>query len=69
MMHYYNTFGFFDFFLEMLLILLVLGIAMAFLSRSGLLGTGNNEKLLVMEKDIADIKKTVDEIKEKLEEI
>lgn len=69
MMHYYNTFGVLDYVVQILLILLVLGIAIAFLSRSGFMNTGNNEKLVAMEKDIAEIKRTVEEIKEKLEEI
>ncbi|MBP2030798.1 hypothetical protein J2755_001746 [Methanohalophilus levihalophilus] len=69
MMHYYNTIGILDFVVQILLILLILGVAIALLSRSGLMNTGNNEKLVAMEKDISEIKKTVDEIKEKLEEI
>ncbi|WP_300607119.1 hypothetical protein [Methanohalophilus sp.] len=55
--------------MQILFILLILGIAIAFLSRSGFMNTENNEKLVAMEKDIAEIKKTVEEIKEKLEEI
>ncbi|UGV40766.1 MULTISPECIES: hypothetical protein [Methanococcoides] len=69
MMHYYNTFGLLDFFLEILLILLVVGIVIFFLNKSGFAGSDNNEKLVSMEKDVAEIKKTVEEIKEKLEEI
>lgn len=49
---------------------MVVGAAIVFLSRSGLVGSQNsNERLVSMEKDVADIKKTVEEIKEKLEEI
>lgn len=69
MMHYYNTFSLFDFLLEILLILLVVGIVVFFINRSGFAGSQDNEKLVRMEKDVAEIKKTVEEIKEKLEEI
>jgi len=70
MMHYYDTFNVFGFLLEIILILVVVGAAIVFLSRSGLVGSQNsNERLVSMEKDVADIKKTVEEIKEKLEEI
>ncbi|MGM0770423.1 MAG: hypothetical protein ACQESU_02295 [Halobacteriota archaeon] len=69
MMHYYNTFGIFDFLLEVLLILLIVGIAVFFLNKSGFGGSDNNEKLVRMEKDVAEIKKTVEEIRDKLEEI
>ncbi|NPE31700.1 hypothetical protein HNV12_27835 [Methanococcoides sp. SA1] len=73
MMHYYdtfNTFNAFGFLLEIILILVVVGAAIVFLSRSGLVDSQNsNERLVSMEKDVADIKKTVEEIKDKLEEI
>ncbi|UGV41542.1 hypothetical protein J7W08_04440 [Methanococcoides orientis] len=69
MMHYYNTFSLFDFFLEVLLILLVVGLVIFFINKSGFAGAASNEKLVSMEKDVAEIKKTVEEIKEKLEEI
>ncbi|MDA0524161.1 hypothetical protein [Methanococcoides alaskense] len=73
MMHYYDTFNnsyVFGFLLEIILILVVVGAAIVFLSRSGLVGSQNsNERLVSMEKDVADIKKTVEEIRDKLEEI
>ncbi|WP_236622625.1 hypothetical protein [Methanococcoides methylutens] len=57
--------------MEVLLILLVVGIVIFFINKSGFAGAGaaSNEKLVSMEKDVAEIKKTVEEIKEKLEEI
>ena len=70
MMHYYSTFNVFGFLLEIILILVIVGTAIVFLNRSGLVGSQNsNERLVSMEKDVADIKKTVEEIKDKLEEI
>lgn len=69
MMHYYNTFGPLDFLLVILLMLLVVGIVIFYLRKSGFTGSDSNEKLVSIEKDVAEIKKTVEEIKEKLEDI
>ena len=73
MMHFYGP-GFgsgsiFGFILEILLILLIVGVAIALLNRSDFMGSGSGERLARMEKDVEEIKKTVEEIKEKLEEI
>lgn len=66
----YGMYGsFWGFFLNILIILLIVGAVMVMLNRSGYTATRDNERLIKMEKDIQDIKKTVEDIKSKLEEI
>jgi uncharacterized membrane protein len=66
----YGMYGsFWGFFLNILIILLIVGAVMVMLNRSGYTATRDNERLIKMEKDIEDIKKTVEDIKSKLEEI
>ncbi|MDD3246319.1 MAG: hypothetical protein PHF18_05625 [Methanosarcina sp.] len=66
----YGMYGsFWGFFLNILIILLIVGAVVVLLNRSGYQAPASNEKLVKIEKDIEDIKKTVEEIKSKLEEI
>jgi hypothetical protein len=71
MMHFYGpgTSSISGLFLEILLILLIVGLAIALLSRSGFVSSGSDERLARIEKDMEEIKKTVEDIKDKLEEI
>jgi uncharacterized membrane protein (DUF106 family) len=57
------------FFLNLLVILLIVGVVVLLLNRSGYTAPRDNERIVKMEKDIEEIKKTVEEIKSKLEEI
>lgn len=66
----YGMYGsFWGFFLNLLIILLIAGIAVVLLNKSGYMASRDNERLVKIEKDIEEIKKTVEEIKSKLEEI
>ncbi|WP_269850200.1 hypothetical protein [Methanosarcina horonobensis] len=57
------------FFLNLLIILLIVGTVMVMLNKSGYMASRDNERLVKIEKDIEEIKKTVEYIKSKLEEI
>lgn len=57
------------FLLNLLIILLIVGVVVLLLNRSGYGAQRDNERIIKMEKDIEEIKKTVDDIKSKLEEI
>lgn len=66
----YGMYGsFWGFFLNLIIILLIAGIAVVILNKSGYTASRDNERLIKIEKDIEDIKKTVEDIKSKLEEI
>ncbi|KKH66254.1 hypothetical protein [Methanosarcina mazei] len=66
----YGMYGsFWGFFLNLLIILLIAGVAVLMLNRSGYMASRDNERLVKIEKDIEDIKKTVEDIISKLEEI
>lgn len=66
----YGMYGsFWGFFLNLLIILLIVGAVMVMLNRSGYMASRDNERLVKIEKDIEEIKKTVEYIKSKLEEI
>ncbi len=54
---------------ELLIILLIVGVVVMLLNRSNFVGSGNNERLVKVEKDVEDIKKAVEEIRNKLNEI
>ncbi|WP_406662087.1 hypothetical protein V7O66_05765 [Methanolobus sp. ZRKC3] len=72
MMHYdyYGATGsIWGLLLNIILILLVVWVAVTLLNRSNFVGSGNNERLARVEKDVEDIKKMVQDIKEKLDEI
>jgi uncharacterized membrane protein (DUF106 family) len=57
------------FLLNLLIILLIVGVVVVMVNRSGYAAPRDNERLVKMEKDIEEIKKTVEDIKSKLEEI
>jgi uncharacterized membrane protein len=57
------------FLLNLLIILLIVGVVVLLLNRSGYGTQRDNERIVKMEKDIEEIKKTVEDIKSKLEEI
>ncbi len=57
------------FFVEILIILLIVGVVVMLLNRSNFVGSGNNERLMKVEKDVEEIKKAVEEIRNKLNEI
>ena len=57
------------FLLNLLIILLIVGVVVMLLNRSGYAAPRENERIVKMEKDIEEIKKTVEDIKSKLEEI
>ena len=66
----YGMYGsFWGFFLNLLIILLIAGVAVLMLNKSGYTASRDNERLVRIEKDIQDIKKTVEDIKSKLEDI
>lgn len=66
----YGMYGsFWGFFLNLLIILLIVGVAIVMLNKSGFMASRDNERLVKIEKDIEEIKKTVEYIKSKLEEI
>jgi hypothetical protein len=55
--------------LNIILIVAIVWIAVTYLGRSNLSGSGDNERLARVEKDVEDIKKMVETIKDKLDEI
>ena len=65
----YGAFSFWGILLNILLILLIVGIVVLLLNRSEFVSSGNNERLARLEKDVDEIKRTVQSIKEKLDEI
>jgi len=72
MMHYdyYGTGGtMWGLLLNIILILIVVWISVTLLNRSDFVGSGNNERIARVEKDVEDIKKMVESIKDKLDEI
>ena len=70
-MGYYGSMygGIFGFFIQILVILLLVGVVVILLSKSNFAGSGNNERLVKVEKDVEEIKKAVEEIRNKLNEI
>ena len=69
MMGYSMYGGLVGIFVELLIILLIVGVVVMLLNRSNFVGSGNNERLVKVEKDVEDIKKAVEEIRNKLNEI
>ncbi|MDD3042466.1 MAG: hypothetical protein PHV51_08310 [Methanosarcinaceae archaeon] len=74
MMGYGSGLGiFWNLLFNIILILLIVGVVMLFLNRSGYgragAGPGSEERLARMEKDLEETKKMVEDIKKKLEEI
>ncbi|MCL7475586.1 MAG: hypothetical protein M8352_06040 [ANME-2 cluster archaeon] len=72
MMHdLYGTgigFGIGGFLVDILIIIIVVGVVILLLNRTNYMA-GGSERLARMEKDLEDVKKTVEEIKNKLDEI
>lgn len=68
-MGYGMTGSVWGFLLNLLIILLIVGVVVVLLNRSGYAAPRDNERIVKMEKDIEEIKKTVEDIKSKLEEI
>lgn len=69
MMGYTMYGGLVGFFVEILIILLIVGLVVMLLNRSNFVASGNNERLVKVEKDVEEIKKIVQEISNKLNEI
>jgi uncharacterized protein YpmS len=65
----YGTFSIWGILFNILIILLIVGIVVLLLNRSEFVSSGNNERLARLEKDVDEIKRTVQAIKEKLDEI
>ena len=65
----YGTFSIWGILINILIILLIVGIVILLLNRSEFVSSGNNERLARLEKDVDEIKRTVQAIKEKLDEI
>ena len=62
-------YGIWGIFLNILIIFLVVWVTVTLLNRSDSGSSGNNERLARVEKDVEDIKKMVQDIKEKLDDI
>ncbi|QLC49934.1 hypothetical protein HWN40_06575 [Methanolobus zinderi] len=66
----YGTYdSFWSLLLNILVILIIVGLAFFLINRSYLVDSGNNERFARLEKDFEDIRRTVEDIKEKLDEI
>lgn len=65
----YGAFSIWGVLLNIFVILLIVGIVVLLLNRSEFVSSGNNERLARLEKDVDEIKRTVQAIKEKLDEI
>ena len=65
----YGAYSFWGILLNIFIILLIVGIVVLLLNRSDFVSSGNNERLARLEKDVDEIKRTVQAIKEKLDEI
>lgn len=65
----YGAYSLWGILLNIFIILLIVGIVVLLLNRSDFVSSGNNERLARLEKDVDEIKRTVQAIKEKLDEI
>jgi Tfp pilus assembly protein PilO len=65
----YGAYSLWGILLNIFVILLIVGIVVLLLNRSEFVSSGNNERLARLEKDVDEIKRTVQAIKEKLDEI
>lgn len=65
----YGAYSLWGILLNIFIILLIVGIVVLLLNRSDFVSFGNNERLARLEKDVDEIKRTVQAIKEKLDEI
>ncbi|MBW6518708.1 MAG: hypothetical protein K0A89_09440 [ANME-2 cluster archaeon] len=61
-------FGIYGLIIDVILILIVVAVVIVLLNKSNYMA-GGSEQLTRMEKDLEDVKKTVEEIKNKLDEI
>ncbi|MEZ5333835.1 MAG: hypothetical protein R2741_00610 [Methanolobus sp.] len=61
--------GIWGLFLNILIVLLVVWVTVTLLNKSGSGSSENNERLARVEKDVEDVKRMVQDIKEKLDEI
>ena len=59
----------FSFILNILIILLIVGVIVALLNRSDFVGSSSGDRLTRVEKDVDEIKRMVEDIKNKLDEI
>ncbi|MBP1908645.1 hypothetical protein [Methanolobus bombayensis] len=62
-------FGIWGLLLNILIVFLVVWVTVTLLNKSGTGSSENNERLARVEKDVEDIKKMVQDIKDKLDEI
>lgn len=63
-----SMFGITGLIVNIIIVLIVVALVIALLNRSNYV-SGGNEQITRMEKDLEDVKKTVEEIKNKLDEI
>lgn len=59
----------FSFLLNILIILVIVGVIVALLNKSDFVGSGSSDRLTRVEKDVDEIKRMVEDIKNKLDEI
>ncbi len=55
--------------LNIIVVLVVVWLAVTLMNRSGYAGSADNERLTRVEKDVEDIKRMVQDIKDKLDDI
>lgn len=58
-----------SFFLNIIIILIIVGVVIALLNKSDFVGSGSGDRLTRVEKDVDEIKRMVEAIKNKLDEI
>lgn len=58
-----------SFILNIVIILVIVGVVVALLNKSNFVGSGSSDRLTRVEKDVDDIKRMVEDIKNKLDEI
>jgi uncharacterized membrane protein (DUF106 family) len=58
-----------SFILNIVIILVIVGVVVALLNKSDFVGSGSSDRLTRVEKDVDDIKRMVEDIKNKLDEI
>ncbi|MCL7411600.1 MAG: hypothetical protein P1P69_00665 [Methanosarcinaceae archaeon] len=59
----------FSFILNILIILVIVGVVVVLLNRSNFVASDSSDRLTRVEKDVDDIKRMVEDIKNKLDEI
>ena len=58
-----------SFILNIVIILVIVGLVVALLNKSNFCGSGSSDRLTRVEKDVDDIKRMVEDIKNKLDDI